>query len=448
MKTVWIIGGGWAGISAAVQGTELGLKVVLFEAKKDLGGRARTVKLPAMQIDNGQHILLGAYQETLALMRKVGLDPQALLHRQRLDLRGVDGGGFKLLGYSWLPSSVQFILGTLFCRGWSAADKFSLISKSLNWATSKFNCAPNLSVKDLSEGLTKHVQESLITPLCLAVFNTPPKDSSGQVFLRVLNDALFSGKGSSDLLIPKSDMGDLLPEAAHRWLISKGCEIRLAERINECPIPNTVNGSTQINNSVDAVILACDATSACSLIDPINSIWANQCRTLEHTHISTTYIQCDDTDFTQLARPILMLQSDTGSSSQITRPAQFVFDRGFLFKNNADEFKASKNKGVLSFVSSFSTLSNELISEAVLNQAKNELKLRDIKVIGTISEKRATFCCSPGLIRPGQQITQSIWACGDYLEGPYPSTLEGAVISGKEVIKKMLIQSGQLSQLP
>ena len=78
---VAVIGGGWAGIAAAVELTASGAHVTLIEAGRVLGGRARSVNIDGRTLDNGQHILLGAYRETLALMRRVGADPDALFER-------------------------------------------------------------------------------------------------------------------------------------------------------------------------------------------------------------------------------------------------------------------------------------------------------------------------------------------------------------------------------
>ena len=122
----------------------------------------------------------------------------------------------------------------------------------------------------------------------------------------------------------------------------------------------------------------------------------------------------------------------------IKAPAQFVFDRGYLFKGNLSPGSADSNSGILSFVSSYATLTNEQISSLVMEQARQELGLTKLEHLGTINERRATFCCKPGLVRPGPQISDQLWACGDYVAGPYPSTLEGAVLSGVAVIQKVM----------
>ena len=67
---VAIVGGGYAGFSAAVTLARGGARVTLFESSRTLGGRARVVDKYGIGLDNGQHILLGAYRDTLDLMRR------------------------------------------------------------------------------------------------------------------------------------------------------------------------------------------------------------------------------------------------------------------------------------------------------------------------------------------------------------------------------------------
>jgi predicted NAD/FAD-dependent oxidoreductase len=55
----------------------------------------------------------------------------------------------------------------------------------------------------------------------------------------------------------------------------------------------------------------------------------------------------------------------------------------------------------------------------------------------TVVEKRATFACTPALQRPAMAIAPGLWACGDWVEGPYPATLEGAVMSAQRVVQAL-----------
>ena len=79
MKRLTIVGGGWAGLAAAVRATQLGWQVSLLEAAPVLGGRARRIHHQGLTLDNGPHLLIGAYNQTLALMRQLGLQRQQRL---------------------------------------------------------------------------------------------------------------------------------------------------------------------------------------------------------------------------------------------------------------------------------------------------------------------------------------------------------------------------------
>ena len=105
-------------------------------------------------------------------------------------------------------------------------------------------------------------------------------------------------------------------------------------------------------------------------------------------------------------------------------PAQFVFDRGQL----------GGPQGLLAFVVSASAGGREALQAQVLIQARQQLGLH-LQAVQTVVEKRATFACTPALQRPGLHIAPGLVACGDYVEGPYPATLEGAVRSAMAAVK-------------
>ena len=462
MKKILIVGAGWAGLSAAVEATKLGAKVTLIEAKNELGGRARTVELGGHTLDNGQHIMIGAYQATQSLMSTVGIQPDTHLLRYPLSLKNFLSQGFELQGSHRLSQSLKFLYSTLECSIWGVADKYALLLFALKWRLKGFLCSPQSTVQDICSGLTPNVIDSFITPLCLSAFNSPIELTSGQVFLKVLNDAMFSGPGSSDFLIPRCDLGALFPRACESWLLEQGCTILKGRRVDSLMglettqgklvkasnTSNTSNTPTPLNTaadlSADAIVVACDSTNAARLLLPVNPQWAKLTEQIEHTQISTVYLRCKDPSFKGLSKPVVMLSSDAASPyAQIKAPAQFAFDTDFLL-NPLHQSDASPlatqtqdRRGLLSFVCSYARLSNEQISAGVLEQARNELGLSELEHIGTITERRAAFCCHPNLTRPPNHVAGRVWACGDYVEGPYPSTLEGAVLSGIGVIKNV-----------
>jgi predicted NAD/FAD-binding protein len=211
-RRIAVIGGGWAGIAAAVAATEAGHQITLFEMAPQLGGRARRVDhSDDLPLDNGQHILIGAYRDTLSLMRRVGADPDMLLRRLPLALIGPDGSGLRLPAGGPTLAFTRAVLGR---HGWSLGERIGLLAAAGGWRLKGFEASAQASVEDLTRGLSARVRQTLIEPLCVAALNTPAHLASAGVFLRVLRDALFSGPGSADMLLPRVPLSALLPEPA------------------------------------------------------------------------------------------------------------------------------------------------------------------------------------------------------------------------------------------
>jgi squalene-associated FAD-dependent desaturase len=414
-----VIGGGWAGLAAAVAATQAGHAVALFESARTLGGRARSLShtLPEggeLLLDNGQHILIGAYAQTLRLMRLVGVAPQEALLSMPLTLRFPDGGGLALP--SW-PAPLDAAWGILSARGWSGRDKAALLRCTLGWRRADFACAAQVTVADLCAPLTVRVRDELIEPLCVSALNTPAARASGQVFLRVLHDALFTrgdgGISGSRLLLPKQDLGRLLPQAAASWLAHNGARLALGHRVQVLargPAGWRVDGAL-----FDGVVLACPPAEAARLAlqaDAGFSPWAQCALALQHEPITTVYARGAQ----RLPLPMLALRSGP------LAPAQFVFDRSQL----------GGPQGLLAFVASASTGSRDTLQAAVVQQAAG--LGWQVEPLLTIVEKRATFACTPGLLRPSLRMAPGLLACGDYVDGPYPATLEGAVRSAREAV--------------
>jgi hypothetical protein len=88
-------------------------------------------------------------------------------------------------------------------------------------------------------------------------------------------------------------------------------------------------------------------------------------------------------------------------------------------------------------VASACTVDRDAITEQVHAQVREQLGLSDLTVVQTVVEKRATLACTPLLDRPEPRVADGLWACGDYIAGPYPSTLEGAIRSGQQVVTQI-----------
>ena len=414
-----VIGAGWAGLACAVEATRAGHAVTLYEAARIPGGRARRIEDGDLTLDNGQHILIGAYRATLQLMRDVGVDPDAVLLRMPLSLRFADGGGLAL---PRLPAPVDLLVGIATARGWTASDKLSLLRTALRWRLGGFRCAADATVASLCAGLAPRVMQELVEPLCVSALNTPVDRASGAVFLRVLHDALFSGSGGADLLLPRADLGALLPDAAMAWLAQRGATLRPATRVRA--IARAAGEWTVDGEPFDRVVLACAPWDAARLVrasdaavGPAAQAWCAATEALRFEAIATVYVR----GASPLAAPMVALRSDAAA------PAQFAFDRAQL----------GGPEGLLALVVSANEAPREVLERQVLAQAERQLGQRHLEVLQTVVEKRATFACTRALVRPGMRVAPGLLACGDYIDGPYPATLEGAVLSGLATAKAL-----------
>lgn len=412
---VAVVGAGWAGLAAAVRATQAGHAVTVFEMAAQTGGRARGVDVDGLALDNGQHILIGAYARTLDLMRTVGADADTLLHRQPLELRYPDGRGLRLpAGPAWLA----FGFGVMGCVGFNWRDKLALMCAAASWALAGFRCAPGTTVQQLCTGLPPAVRQLLIDPLSIAALNTGAAEASGAVLLRVLRDALFGGRGAADLLLPRRPLSALLPEPAAAWLAQHGAALRMSSRVQAVEPSST--GWLVDGGHFDAVVLACSAAEAARLSAPVAPAWSARAHALGYEPIVTVYLRCPGA---RLPAPM------TALVERPRAPAQFAFDHGAL--GATPDLFAFVISGARAWVDA----GLEATAAAVLEQARTAFPSdtwpTTPTVVRTMAEKRATFRCVPGLDRPPAVIAPGLLAAGDYIDGPYPATLEGAVRAGE-----------------
>jgi predicted NAD/FAD-binding protein len=267
----------------------------------------------------------------------------------------------------------------------------------------------------LCERLPARVRLELIEPLCVAALNTPAEQASAAVFLRVLRDALFSGPGSADLLLPMRPLGDLLPAAAGRWLGERGCDVRLMSRTQA--LRPDGGGWWVDDERFDAVVVACTAMEAARLLQAHAPGWSAQARALRYEPIISVVV---DAPGRRLPAPMVALAGG---------PAQFVFDHGRL------DGPSGRCVFVISGAQPWVDAGLAATAQAIQRQAQAELGVspgaETPTVVSTMAERRATFRCTPGLQRPPMRILPDLVAAGDYVDGPYPATLEGAVRSGR-----------------
>ncbi|MBB5369898.1 MULTISPECIES: hydroxysqualene dehydroxylase HpnE [unclassified Janthinobacterium] len=432
-----VIGGGWAGCACAMELVHAGHTVTLFEAARTLGGRARKVEREGTVLDNGQHILLGAYTETLRLLKLAGQDPRALILDLPLQMRyPPDSGGMDFIAPRW-PAPLHLAWALLRAKGLQRADKLSLMrfSSAMRWMG--WQLYNDCSVSELLERFdqTERLIKLMWRPLCLAALNTPPERASARVFINVLRDSLGASKRSaSDMLLPKTDLSSLFPDAAARYVTQYGGAVQMGVKVDALtPLPD---GRWQVDGAdiYDVVVIATSSAQAATLLqglqDERTSELITQLQAFTPEAISTCYLQYEAS--VRLDLPFYAL----ADAPEAAHWGQFVFDRGQL---------DTSQQGLLAVVISASSQAAEqghaALAQAIASQLAQVLgqpALAQPLWTQVITEKRATFACTPDLQRPSNASgIDGLLIAGDYTASDYPATIEAAVRSGVQAAAQL-----------
>jgi squalene-associated FAD-dependent desaturase len=423
---VAVIGGGYAGMAAAVTLAERGVPVTVFEAAKTLGGRARRIEHRDLALDNGLHILIGAYSETLRLMRLVGADPERDLLRLPLTWRIHNRLS---LSAARLPAPLNLLAGLLTARGAPfperlAAARFVLRMRRQGYRLQRDTTAVTLLDTQGQGGL---LMSLLWRPLCVSALNTPPESASAQVFLNVLRDSLAADRESSDLLLPRVDLSRLFPDPASDYVRAHGGAVRSGHRVTA--VDQSANGFTvrcaDREHSFSHVVCALPPHLAAAFLVGVSALAeaAEAVASLGYQPIHSIYLGYPP----EQVLPAPMLGFDSAL-------LQWAFDRGAL----------SGQHGVIGAVISAEGAHQELPHDELARLVHQELQqqlgmLPEPMWSRVIAEKRATFACTPGLRRPEARTPlRNFVLAGDYVASDYPGTIESAVRSGVAAARGIL----------
>lgn len=433
--SVAVIGGGWAGCAAAATLAAAGVRVALFEAGFELGGRGRRVRLEldgeAHTVDNGQHLMVGAYTAIADLLTTVGVDSGHAIERRPFELTYPDG--FRLRA-SRLAAPWHLATAVLGARGLPWRDRAAMLGFLRRLKADRWHVGPD---RDAATWLAEHRQsERLVArvwrPLGVAALNTPLAEASAQLFANVLRDSLGADSAASMLWLPRSDLSALLPEAVERFVLAHGGSVRRATRVEA--VQQDAAGFQLVEASAgvfDAVVFAAPPLHLDRIaraFAPRLSAELDAVRHFAYEPICTVYLKYEAT--VSVPRGFVALLDDPARRAY----GQWVFDRGAL---------DPANRGVLAVVVSAGGAHGDeplpSLCEAIARQLTLELGLPAPRAARAILEKRATLAARPGLRRPRNvtSVPRFVLA-GDWTDSDYPSTLEAAVRSGVAAARHLL----------
>jgi squalene-associated FAD-dependent desaturase len=390
----------------------------VYESAQQLGGRARGVRYQDTGLDNGQHLLLGCYVQTLHMIEKVGgnIEQDFLRLPLQLDLHKK----FSLKAPR-LPAPLHLLAALLRAQGLTWIERLNAARFMLVLRHMKFSLPNDITVTELFEqhNQGKVLVQKLWEPLCIAALNTPIKKASAQVLLNVLRDALNQSRDYSDMLLPRINFTALFPQRAADYVELKGGHVRLAcgaEALH--PLAEGIEITTALGTEIFShVICAAPPVVAAKLLRPIAALAETvaQIDALEHQPIYTVYLQYP----AHVTLPHSMLGLHQ-------RYSQWLFDKGRIAAQHGLLAAVISAEGI------HQDLSQDELAQKVIAELYEEFGITEQPAwYKVIAEKRATFCCSPNLQRPSQLTPlPRLLLAGDYTAGDYPATLEGAVMSG------------------
>jgi squalene-associated FAD-dependent desaturase len=396
-----VVGGGLAGLAAALELADAGHEVTLFEARPTLGGKVQTLPArdgdPEPPPDNGQHIALGCFTEYLGFLDRIGSGGS--VSRLPLELTVIDergrvariGYGFRsLLGYRHLTLGDRLRIALLLTR------------------------LPRLEPRgDETFGmfLRRHGQTQRAIDRFWEIFirpglNLPVDEVRADVALFTVVRALRSGRAASDLVLPTAPLGEMHGDAARAALERAGAHIETGVRVDDLE-----------SVDADAVVLALPPDEAARLL---GADW-----TFEYSPIVSVHLLFDRV----LVRSPMaaLLGSD----------AHWVFDRGRLTGHEPAATQAQYLTVVSSAVPELLEIRGRELVDRIAAQVTDRLGPANLLWSRVSREPEATVAFRPGLRRVPARVRDELVLAGAWQAGLWPPTMESAVRSGRAAARML-----------
>lgn len=420
-----VIGGGWAGISAAMEAARLGWEVDLVEERPFLGGRARSFvdRSTGDVIDNGQHVMMGCYHELLRIVSDLGtghlLEAQKALRVAFVD----ESRGLDVLDASLLPGKLGMAWGLMRLRHLPASARLAIMRLALTVLRSPeagrgLTCNEFFARTGQPEGAVKRFWE----PLVLATLNAPISAAPAELLATVLRLAFFGTTNDAKLLIPKGGLSDLIaPFSA--WLAARGGRVRTSTSVDRLQIVDGRAARADLSDGsrldVDVVVGAMPQRALMRLL-LASGVESASPADPEMSPIVSVYLWYDRQWMT------------VDFAAALGTTVQWVFN------------KKRTTEGLVALTVSAASDIVGAPSEEIIRSCDAELRrlfagamtASELKHGVVIKEKHATPCITPAVHaeRPATDAfnknVRNLFVAGDWTQTHLPATLEGAARSG------------------
>lgn len=442
-KDVVVVGGGFAGLSAGVALAEQGFRVAVLESKPELGGRAYSFvqEESGDAVDNGQHVLMGCYKETLDFLDRIGSRNKLFFH-QDLELRMLERNGAEaVLKTSRLPGPLHMSGAILRYRHLGMHERIRLMiggMKLLLVHRRERTTLEGLTVAELMNrlGQSERARRCFWYPLSIATLNDEPEVSSAALLAEVLKRAFFSRRSDSAFVYSRVGLSELYCTAAAGFIEKRGgvvathCNVEALEFTDGAVARVRLRDGRKLgaSNFVVAVAphqllrLLPDNTRA----DPFFA----RAGKLESSPIVCVHAWFD--------RDV----TDAAFAGFIGTTTQWMFNKRRIFTRHGE-----RHPGYLSFVISGARKLVDRPNDELLDIVLGDLKTmipsaRRAQVVKALvlKEKHATMAPAPETFRlrpPANTPVPNLFLAGDWIQTGLPATIESAVMSGRAAARAL-----------
>ena len=409
MKTV-VVGGGLAGLSAALQLLDCEHDVTLLEARPTLGGAVQTLPEregdPDPPPDNGQHIALGCCDAYLDFLERIGQGSSAERRRLALPVIAEDGsvafigaGALALLRYRHVPLRDRLTIARV------ARRLGSLVPEDHDGE----GFATLLRRLGQSEAAIGRFWDVFMRP----ALNLPSEQVSAGLALFTVQTALLADRRAGDLVLPRRPLGEMHGEAAGRVLAERGALVRTNARVVELEHDAALLADGERVHA-DAFVLAVPSAESARLL-------GEPAPALEDSPIVSVHLLFDRR----------LLQHDL--AALLGSPAHWVFDRGRLTGHEPE--RGQYLTVVSSGAPELLEVRGKALVELIAGEVTSRLGQAELLWSRISREPAATFAARPGTakLRPGFATSRpNVARAGAWTDTGWPATMESAVRSGHE----------------
>jgi squalene-associated FAD-dependent desaturase len=407
-----VVGGGLAGLAAALDLVDAGCAVSLLEARPTLGGAVQTLPAregdPEPPPDNGQHIALGCFTEYLRFLERIGESDSYLRKRLALpviaedrSVAAIESRLGALLRYAHVPLWDRLLIPvvTLRCRTARArpGESFGALLRRLG----------------ASDVAVERFWDVFIRP----ALNLPADEADAGAGLFTVRTSLLGPRENADLILPTKPLGAMHGEAAGRVLEASGVSVRTDARVVAIDDNVAVLADGE-RIAADAVVVAVPPRESARLLGESEPA-------LEDSPIVSVHLWFD--------RPLL----ETPLAALLSSDAHWVFDRGDLTGHPPE--RGQYLTVVASGVPELLDVRGRTLVDRVASQLTERLGAAELLWSRVSREPHATIALRPGVRRPGVETGRpGVARAGTWTDTGWPATMESAVRSGRRAAQHLL----------